>query len=252
MNIDFHAHILPAADHGSDGLQTSLRQLALAKRADIELLAATPHFYPRQEELSDFLARRKRTWEALCAALERTESAASSDVERRASSAAVGGFCREATKAAPALRVGAEVQLCRSLHHMDGLEALCLAGTRVLLLELPADFSIRTYEQTLDGLLYERRLTVVLAHIDRYRADTVDFLLEWGFLAQLNASAFCHFRTRKQALCWAQSSRVVALGSDLHGAEMGYAEFLRARQRLGESYDSLMTRTAALLSENAC
>ena len=31
--IDFHAHILPGADHGSDGLETSLRQLALAEES---------------------------------------------------------------------------------------------------------------------------------------------------------------------------------------------------------------------------
>ncbi|MEE3459824.1 MAG: CpsB/CapC family capsule biosynthesis tyrosine phosphatase, partial [Candidatus Faecousia sp.] len=41
--IDFHAHILPGADHGSDGLETSLRQLALAEEAGVDTIVATPH-----------------------------------------------------------------------------------------------------------------------------------------------------------------------------------------------------------------
>ena len=218
MNIDFHAHLLPAADHGSDGLQTSLRQLQLAREAGMDRVIATPHFYPRHEELDTFLARR-------------TEAAAA---------------LRQGDAASFVL-LGAEVQLCRSLHRLERLEELCIEGTRVLLLELPPDFSLRTYEHTLDALLCEKKLTVVLAHIDRYDTQRIDFLLESGFLGQLNASSFCHFRTRRRSLDWAQSARVVALGSDIHGVQTGYREFLKAKKRLGTDYDALMQRTNTLL-----
>ena len=40
---DFHAHILPGADHGSDGMETSLTQLALAEAAGVDTIIATPH-----------------------------------------------------------------------------------------------------------------------------------------------------------------------------------------------------------------
>ena len=59
--IDFHAHILPGADHGSDGLETSLRQLALAEEAGVDTIVATPHFYPQSDSFSEFLRRRERT-----------------------------------------------------------------------------------------------------------------------------------------------------------------------------------------------
>ena len=143
--------------------------------------------------------------------------------------------------------LGAEVQLCRGLHRLDRLDELCVEGTRVLLLELPPDFSLRTYEQTLDALLYEKKLTVVLAHIDRYDTQRIDFLLESGFLGQLNASSFCRLRTRRRSLDWAQCECVVALGSDIHGVQTGYQEFLKAKKRLGTDYDALMQRTKTLL-----
>ena len=220
LQIDFHAHILPGADHGSDGLATSLRQVALAREAGIDLLIATPHFYPHLESPWAFLERRAETWACL----------------------------REALPAdAPQLRIGAEVQLCRGLDRMTDLEQLCVEGTRVLLLELPRDFSVRAYEQTLDALLYERKLTVVLAHVDRCVPGTVDFLLELGFLAQVNAAPFCRLRSRKAALHRAESVQTVALGSDIHGVATGYTEFLQMKRRLGPTYDAVMARTAALL-----
>lgn len=220
MNIDFHAHLLPAADHGSDGIQTSCRQLRLAREAGLDRVIATPHFYPRREEVDTFLSRRAETAEALYRADE---------------------------GAASFVLLGAEVQLCRSLHRLERLDELCVEGTRVLLLELPPDFSLRTYEHTLDALLYERKLTVVLAHIDRYDTQRIEFLLNLGFLGQLNAASFCHLRTRRRSLEWAQSECVVALGSDIHGTQIGYQEFLKAKKRLGADYDRLMQRTQKLL-----
>lgn len=219
MNIDFHAHLLPAADHGSNGLETSRRQLRMACEAGIDCVVATPHFYPHKEQSKDFLQRR-----SACAETLRQEAA----------------FSR--------VLLGAEVQLCRNLHHAELLDELCVAGTRVLLLELPPDFSLRIYEQTLDALLYERKLSVVLAHIDRYDTQLIDFLLDWGFYGQLNASSFCRFFARKRSLEWTKSERVVALGSDIHGVQTGYTEFLRAKKLLGADYDALMHRTQALLS----
>ncbi len=219
MNIDFHAHLLPAADHGSDGIATSRHQLRLASNAGIDRVVATPHFYPREEPIESFLPRR-----AACVEMLRQEAE----------------FSR--------VLLGAEVHLCRNLHHIEQLDELCVAGTRVLLLELPADFSLRDYERTLDALLYERKLTVVLAHIDRYDTQLIDFLLDWGFYGQLNASSFCRFFARKRSLEWAKSERVVALGSDIHGVRTGYTEFLHAKKLLGAAYDALMRRTQALLS----
>ena len=222
MNIDFHAQILPGADHGSDSLETSLRQIELARQAGIDILAATPHFYPRRENLSDFLKRRKESEHRLREALPEN---------------------------APEILVASETQLCRWMEDIEELEQLCFPGTNILLMELPRDFSVRAYEQTLDILHYERKLDIVLAHIDRYSDSTVDFLLDLGFKAQINAESFCRFRTRKRSMRWAtQLECVVALGSDIHGCDTGYRDFLKMKERLGKTYDVIMRRTQSLLN----
>ena len=58
LSLDYHAHVLPGCDHGSDGLETSLRQLDMAAAAGIRTVCATPHFYPHRESAQSFLRRR--------------------------------------------------------------------------------------------------------------------------------------------------------------------------------------------------
>ena len=73
------------------------------------------------------------------------------------------------------------------------------------------------------------------------------FITIVGCYAQLNASAFCHFRGRSRAQRWAAGESVVALGSDIHGTAIGYREFAKMKKRLGEDYEAIMARTGELL-----
>ncbi|MBR6826108.1 MAG: hypothetical protein IKM59_06125 [Oscillospiraceae bacterium] len=219
MNIDFHAHILPKADHGSDGLETSLKQVSLAKEAGIELLAATPHFYPASDTAEAFLERRSHCLEALMSGLG---------------------------KDAPEILPGAEVQLCRGIDHLQQIRELCFRDTNVLLLELPGDFRFKQFERSLESLHYDRGLQVVIAHVDRY-PDLAETLIDAGFMGQLNASSLCGLFKRKQLYRWIEMGSIVALGSDLHGTKTGYSEFLQAKKKLGSLYNEIMDRTKALL-----
>lgn len=224
LHIDFHAHVLPGADHGSADLKTSLEQLRLAQEAGIDTLIATPHFYPAHDRIDEFLTRRLDCFAELRANMP---------------------------EQMPQLLLGAEVQLCIGLENLPELEELCVHGTRVLLLELPPVFQPSAYQETLDALVYQRRLEVVLAHIDRYDHTVIDPLLESGLKAQLNASSFCRLRTRRRSLRYAALDCVVALGSDIHGTQIGYREFLEAKKRLGAEYTPLMQRTQGLLGLGA-
>ena len=219
MNIDFHAHILPRADHGSNGLETSLKQVALAKEAEIQILAATPHFYPGSDTAEAFLERRDRSLAELAGGLD---------------------------KNAPEILLGAEVQLCRGLNHLAQLPELCFRGTRVILLELPPDFRFSQFERTVEALRYDCKLCVVIAHVDRY-PDLAEPLLDAGFLGQLNASSLCGLFKKKRLYDWIERESIVALGSDLHGVQTGYKEFQQARKKLGTLYEEIMRRTQRLL-----
>ena len=47
--IDFHSHVLPGIDDGSDSVATSLAMLAEMKAQGIEAVFATPHFYANRK-----------------------------------------------------------------------------------------------------------------------------------------------------------------------------------------------------------
>ena len=94
----YHAHILPGCDHGSDSVETSRRQLEMARKAGVATVCATPHFYPQRETVACFLDRRARTADLLRAGLPAD---------------------------APRIQLGAEVLICDGLERMQELPLLC-------------------------------------------------------------------------------------------------------------------------------
>lgn len=220
--IDFHAHVLPGCDHGSDGLETSLKQLALAEAAGVDTLIATPHFYPQREDLEEFLDRRSSTSRLL----------------------------KEHYKGPLKLLLGAEVSLCNGLEHLQGLESLCVENTDIILLEMPLNYWSRSLEETLIAIQDSGNVTPVLAHIDRYDPKRIDQLLEYGLLAQLNAEGLLGFFGKRRRLEWIDRGSVVALGSDIHGVRTGYMDFTKALKGLKERADLIFGRTEKLLKEH--
>ena len=219
--IDFHSHILPRADHGSDSVETSCKQVSMQLTSGTDLVVATPHFYPHHEGVDAFLARRAKTAEKLCEALPEQQAAR--------------------------IYVGAEVLVCPGIAEMKGLELLTLAGTDVILLELPF---LHIGQALIESVLEvrERGLVPVLAHIDRYPEDPIRTLLGHGIMAQLNASAFRGFGGGRRYMPHVTNGSVVALGSDLHGANRKeIAAFVRARRRLGRYEQEVFDRTGELL-----
>ena len=143
LTLDYHAHVLPGCDHGSDGVETSRKQLAMAAAAGIRTVCATPHFYPHKESIPSFLQRRAESAQLLRESL---------------------------TAEAPQLRLGAEVLICDGMERLDELPQLCCEGTDELLLEMPFYQWPEPVWETLYRLLERRDIRIVLAHADRYRA----------------------------------------------------------------------------------
>ena len=218
--IDFHSHILPGADHGSDNVETSLAQLSLLKKAGIGTVAATPHFYPHTDSVSSFIDRRRRTTRAL------------------AEKVGVG---------MPRVLVGAEVLVCRGIDRMDELNKLCVFGTRCILLEMPmTDWDDELYNAVLN--IKEDGFDVVMAHVERYGTLKAERLFDMGLPAQINASSLIGMFHRRRIMRWVEDGYIVALGSDIHGANVKTAsEYAGALKILGSYGEEIMKQSYKLL-----
>ena len=200
MILDFHAHVLPEIDHGSDSLKTSIQQLELARKCGITDIVATPHFYPQSNSANSFLERREVAYDLL---LNRTRELGVN------------------------VLLGAEVLMCNAIESYPQIDRLCIRGTKILLLELPY-FDFQTgYCRSIFNLI-SNGYEVVMAHADRYDPSWIRETIEAGAKLQLNAAAFSLF-SRKRYLSWLENGEVVAIGSDIHGAnKMAYRAFLSA------------------------
>lgn len=210
--IDFHSHILPGIDDGSKSTEESLEMLDMLRAQGVDTVAATPHFYARENTPEVFLQRRTEAWNRLRPKL---------------------------TANTPRVLLGAEVHYFQGISHVDRLHELCLEGRDVLLLEMPfASWPSRAVAE-LEELAQRGDLTVVLAHIERYLSqqprELWPRLRQLGVLFQCNASFFLDWRTRRRAIGMLRKGEIDLLGSDCHGIsyrppQMGEAaEHIRRR-----------------------
>ena len=191
--IDFHSHILPGIDDGSASVEESLALLRMLADQGIEAVVATPHFYPDRTSASEFLKKRAAAYEKLC-------------------ECDLSGL--------PRIILGAEVKYYDSIRRMEELEQLCAGESRVLLLEMPFERWSEMTVKEVETLSRSGRVTVVLAHIDRYLAfqsrEVWERLFESGVLTQANASFFAGRFTKRKALNMLASGMINVIGSDCH------------------------------------
>lgn len=205
LSLDYHAHVLPGCDHGSDGLETSLRQLDMAAAAGVRTVCATPHFYPHRESAESFLRRR-----ADCAQLLRAHL----------------------PERAPQVCLGAEVLICDGMERLDGLHRLCCEGTNELLLEMPFYAWPASVRGTLYHLLDLQDIQIVLAHAERYPAADIGQLARDGVPLQLNAACLTKPLHRKRCFTWIENGCVRYLGSDIHMLGSGYRDWEKCARLL--------------------
>ena len=140
---DFHAHVLPGADHGSDSLETSLAQLRKAQAAGVDEIFATPHFYVDQNPIDKFLQRRERCFDELQNAIIQKNIPIK-------------------------LHKSAEVTLELGLSKMPNLEKLCIENTSYMLLEMPIGIAWKPWVYASIDEMRDRGIEPILAHIERY------------------------------------------------------------------------------------
>lgn len=191
--IDFHSHVLPGIDDGSKSIRESARMLAASAAQGVTHIAATPHFYPAETSPERFLERREQAAERL-RAVWRPEF--------------------------PRLLLGAEVCYLDGIGQAAEMEALCIEGTSLLLLEMPLCAWSERMAAEITALQRGSGPAVMLAHVERclplQRGAVWDQLLESGVLMQASASFFLRWNTRHRAVRMFDAGRIHLLGSDCH------------------------------------
>lgn len=207
LTLDYHAHVLPGCDHGSDSVETSRKQLAMAAAARVRTVCATPHFYPRKESIPSFLQRREASARLLRENL---------------------------TADAPQLQLGAEVLICDGMERLDGLPRLCRSETNELLLEMPFYQWPEAIWDTLYALCERRDIKIVLAHAERYPPEAIEQLIRDNVALQLNSECLTRPLHRKRYLTWIKNGSVKYLGSDIHMLGDGYRAWEKCVKLLGK------------------
>lgn len=214
---DFHSHVLPCVDDGSDSIETSLAMLRAWHEQGIDRIAVTPHFYADRDHPKRFLLRRAEACDVLTDAM--TEAGLQAE-----------------------LVPGAEVRYFSGMSIAEALDDLCLSGTRLLLLEMPFDAPWSDSMLRDVAAIRQRGILPVAAHIERYiglqSKQMIRRFMSLDILIQANAEFFLARRTAKQALRMLEAGVIHFLGSDAHNAttrppNLGKA-IDRIREKLGD------------------
>jgi len=208
---DIHCHVLPQMDDGSRSPGESLAMLQTMALQGVDCVAATPHFYADENSLEEFLDRRAASVEKLSGMY---------------------------WPGLPALKLGAEVYYFEGISRCEGLDALKIEDTGLLLLEMPfCRWSRRVLQEVRE--LQTSRPTVLLAHIERYLSwqdpETWNVLADWGVLNQCNASFFLRWQTRRRAIRMLREGKIHLLGSDSHNMDTRPPQLKAALAVLGRT-----------------
>lgn len=218
--VDWHSHILPGIDDGSQSLEESLELLEQEAEQGVELVVATPHFYAQHDRPEKFLEKRKEAVHQLRDAMADRQGL-------------------------PEIRLGAEVYFFHGMSHADILPELAIEGTPYLMVEMPQSPWTEDMYRELEKIVSNHDLTPLIAHVDRYITPLHTYgipqkLRELPVLIQANASFFLNWKTRRMALNMVKNGEIDVLGSDCHnlstrpprlGEAIGVIE-----QKLGQEY----------------
>ena len=217
--IDFHTHLLPGIDDGSQCLADTIEMATEERRQGTCHIIATPHFYASRNSLDAFLAKRNASYDKTVAGL--------SDRPQY-----------------PTITMGAEVYYFAKMGKAEMLPRLCIGNTSCLLLEMPFCQWTQEMADDIRTIISKRKITVILAHLERYikfqkNKEPWEEILSLPVVIQLNGEAFLDWIRRRFALKMVESGRDILLGSDCHNMTDRKPNLMEARayiqKKLGEA-----------------
>lgn len=216
--VDFHTHVLPGIDDGSKNTSTSVEMIEHMKKQGVDIVVATPHFYGCYEDISQFLERRRVSFENLSTKL---------------------------SEECPIILLGAEVAFFSGLSELEGLDKLCIENTNVLLIEMPfAPWKGYEYE-TIASFCFDHHLQVVLAHYERFAQlqknnNYYERILHLPVKVQINAESLLPLFKRNQWLNMFRNGQAHLLGSDCHDMSNRAPNLAAAREVIRKKFGTAM------------
>ena len=224
--IDFHSHILPGIDDGSDCVETSLAMLRMEAEQGMDMVVATPHFYPRYESVEEFLIKRENAEKVLREAMAQETGL-------------------------PKLAIGAEVYFFRGISESDFLPKLAIKGTNCVMIEMPpAPWEEAIYRELI-RIREKMGLLPIIAHVDRYIGRFRTFkipehLAQMPVLVQANADFFLKRETAGMAMKMLKRDQIHLLGSDCHNLSSRKPNIGPAKDRIHQKLgDQAQTKFAS-------
>lgn len=220
--IDFHTHILPGIDDGSRNVELSVQMLHEELKNGVDHVVFTPHFYADHDSIDNFLKRRERSCRKLMTEIEGNEKLSRMKYE-----------------------IGAEVYYFGGIGNAADVRKLCISRTNILLLEMPFCQWTDTMYEDVAKLIRKQKLTIVLAHIERYidfqkKKNVWNRIFELPVIAQMNVGPFLDWKRRRKVLKLADAQEMILLGSDAHNMDTRKPNLAAAhtwiQKKLGEDF----------------
>jgi len=214
--IDFHSHILPNVDDGSESMEESLEMLRRSYEQGVDTVFLTSHFYAFEDNMESFLTRRDSSYANLLKAIN------------------------EYPEPMPRVLRGAEVYYFPGMSVASDLSSLKLENTKCLLVEPPMDIWSDEILDEIEETGERLRLIPVIAHIDRYMnifgdRTLIDQIYCRKLLAQVNASFFYSRETSAFALELFKTGKIQLIGSDAHNTTSRPPNIGRAVRRIKDA-----------------
>lgn len=198
MILDIHSHILPGIDDGAKNFEESIKLLQMMKNQGVDIVVATPHL-----DISEPNALEKRD-EVISQYKKLCEMASG--------------------KKLPEIYLGYELVFRYGMSENPNLDKFTIAGTNKILIELPFGRITNKIIAEIEEIAYARRLTPVLAHLERYiqyeGVDKIyDAVLNGDVEAQISADVVDGFWDRMFASRLIKKDVFTYFGSDAHSVE---------------------------------
>lgn len=232
--IDFHSHILPKIDDGSDSIETSLEMLKLSREQGVDTIVSTSHYYNFHEDVKSFVKRR----DDAVYTLEK--------------------HIKEHDMDLPEIVTAAEVRLYPELRMEEDLDKLCIEGTKNILIEMPySSWSGWMYNE-IYGLI-TKGYRPIMAHLERFlgpvsEKEIFTKMLSMDVYVQCNADSFAERKMRNFIKKLIKQNKLTVIGSDCHNLGIRASHFDDAcayiTKKYGDEYLNVLMDNASYLINN--